>query len=406
MNVIKFPDIETNRIAIKLSSASERMVKKGHPWVFDKGILKESPGAKAGDLAIIFDERKNKFLAIGLYDPYSPIRIKVLQFHVKSEIGLNWFKEKILLAYGKRKTLLKTETNSYRLLYGENDSFPGMIVDVYAEVLVLKLYSHIWFPYLHEIVPLLMEISGAAVAVLRLSRNLVQKGETFGLTDGQVIEGILADPNIEFQEHGIKFNANVIKGHKTGFFLDHRENRRLIGEMATNKKVLDVFSYAGGFSVHALVGGASSVLSIDISKKALELACANVDLNAKNIVGEHHTLALDAFDALQDLINRREQFDLVIIDPPSFAKSAKEISSARVSYHRLAKLGVSLTKKGGTLMLASCSSRIKADDFFAINEEAMAALNSKLTLYKKTFHDVDHEASFEEGKYLKAGYYK
>lgn len=404
--MIEFPKIATNRIAIKLSSASERMVKKGHPWVFEKGIVKESPGAKAGDLAIIFDERRNKFLALGLYDPYSPIRIKVMQFHVKGEIGKSWFDDKIKTAYEKRAALLETNTNSYRLIFGENDFFPGLIADVYAGVMVVKLYSHIWFPYLHEIIPSLIKVAKAKSVVLRLSRNLVQQGDTFSFEDGQIIHGELSDPNIAFIEHGIKFNANVIKGHKTGFFLDHRENRRMVGTMAKGKKVLDVFSYAGGFSVHALVGGADSVLSIDISKKALELASANVELNVGQISGIHHTLATDAFEALQDLINKREKYDLVIIDPPSFAKSAKEISSAKVSYTRLAKLGISLTAKGGTLLLASCSSRISADDFFAINEEAIASLNSSLSLFQKTFHDVDHQPNFEEGKYLKAGYYR
>ncbi len=404
--MIALPEIKTNRIAIKLSSASERMVKKNHPWVFEKGIVKESPGAKAGDLVIIFDERKNKFLALGLYDPYSPIRIKVLQFHVKGEIGDAWFRDKIQGAFEKRKPLLETDTNSYRLIFGENDFFPGLIADVYADVLVVKLYSHIWLPYLKDIIPFLVEVSEVSTCVLRLSRNLMQQGDTFGLEDGQVILGTLENPNVGFVEHGIKFNANVIKGHKTGFFLDHRENRRMIGNMAAGKKVLDVFSYAGGFSVHALVGGATSVLSVDISKKALSLASANVKLNADQISGKHKTWAMDAFDALQELINKREQFDLVIIDPPSFAKSAKEILPAKVSYNRLAKLGVSLTKQGGTLLLASCSSRIKADEFFEINEGAIDALGSGLKLYKKTFHDIDHQPNFEEGKYLKAGYYK
>ena len=403
--MIEFPEIKVNRIAIKLSSASERMVKKGHPWIFEKGIVKESPGAKAGDLAIIFDERKNKFLAIGLYDPYSPIRIKLLQFHTKAEIGKAWFEEKIKAAYVKRLSLFETATNSYRLLFGENDLFPGLIVDKYNHVIVVKLYSHIWFPYLADIIPIIKEITGAECGVLRLSRNLMTTQNTFGLENGSYLFGKLEDENILFQEHGVKFKANVIHGHKTGFFLDHRENRRMIGTMSKGKEVLDVFSYAGGFSVHALVGGAKSVSSLDISPQALKLASANVELNKEKIVGEHHTIARDAFEVLQEFVSQNKKFDLVIIDPPSFAKSAKEISGALNSYARLAKLGIKLTKKNGVLLLASCSSRIKADEFFAINEEAIQNENSKLKLRKKTFHDVDHPIGFEEGKYLKAGYY-
>lgn len=403
--MIAFPEIKVNRIAIKLSTASERMVKKGHPWIFEKGIIKESPGAKAGDLAIIFDEKKNKFLAIGLYDPYSPIRIKLLQFHTKAEIGKAWFDEKIKQAYEKRKSLFETKTNSYRLIFGENDLFPGLIVDKYNHVIVVKLYSHIWFPYLADIIPILKEIAQADCGVLRLSRNLMTTRDTFGLENGSYLFGKLEDENILFEEHGVKFKANVIHGHKTGFFLDHRENRRLVGTMSKGKEVLDVFSYAGGFSVHALVGGAAHVTSLDISPHALKLASANVELNQDRVVGKHHTIARDAFEVLQEFVRNNKKFDLVIIDPPSFAKSAKEISGAINSYARLAKLGIKLTKSSGVLLLASCSSRISADDFFAINEEVIKNENSKLKLQRKSFHDVDHPIGFAEGSYLKAGYY-
>ena len=403
--MIEFPEIKVNRIAIKLSPASERMVKKGHPWIFEKGIVKESPGAKAGDLAIIFDEKKNKFLAVGLYDPYSPIRIKLLQFHTKAEIGEDWFKQKIKEAFDKRTSLLSTDTNSYRLIFGENDSFPGLIVDCYNHVIVLKLYSHIWFPFLKFIVPMLKDIAKAECGILRLSRNLMNSDENFGLENGSYLFGKLEDENIEFREHSVKFKANLIHGHKTGFFLDHRENRRLVGTISEGKEVLDVFSYAGGFSVHALVGGAKNVTSLDISAQALNLASANVKLNQDNIVGEHKTIAQDAFEVLQDFVKQNRKFDLVIIDPPSFAKSAKEIPAAINSYSRLARLGVQLTKSSGILLLASCSSRIKADQFFEINDKAIQLENSKLKLQKKTFHDIDHPVGFEEGKYLKAGYY-
>ncbi len=403
--MINFPDIKVNRIAVKLSSASERAVKKGHPWIFEKGIIKETQGAKAGDLAIIFDDRKNKFLAVGLYDPFSPIRIKLLQFHTKAEIGENWFRQKIEEAYEKRKKLLETDTDSYRLIFGENDFFPGLIVDCYNHAIVIKLYSHIWFPYLYQIVPILKDISGAVCGILRLSRNLISSEETFGLKNGSYLFGSLEDENVLFREHGVKFKANLIHGHKTGFFLDHRENRRLVGTLSENKEVLDVFSYAGGFSVHALVGGAKSVTSLDISSQALDLASANVDLNKDQIKGTHKTIAQDAFEALGKLVASKKKFDLVIIDPPSFAKSAKEIPAAENSYARLAKLGIKLTKPDGVLLLASCSSRISADDFFRINQEAIQRENSNLRLKKKTFHDVDHPVIFEEGRYLKAAYY-
>lgn len=394
----------TKRIAIKLKPATERMVKKGHPWVFDKGIIKQSEKGQAGDLAIIFDTKKNKFLACGLYDPNSPIRIKVLQVHQSATINSEWFKQKIEKAYKIRKPLISRNTNSYRLIYGENDGLPSCIVDVYDTVLVVKLYSAIWFPYLDEILPHLLAVSECKTAVLRLSRSVqsLQNNPTY--EDGQILAGELDSEEVIFKEHGLLFSANVIKGHKTGYFLDHRHNRRKVGEMVKGKTVLDLFSYAGGFSVHALAKGAKAVTSLDISAQALELAKKNVALNPHK--GYHKTMAMDVFDGLNLLIRKKEYFDIVIIDPPSFAKKASEIEKAKESYKRLVKLGSKLVKKGGVLVMASCSSRIIATDFFTLVEETLATQPLKVKIIQKTHHDIDHPINFAEGAYLKCGYYK
>ena len=397
-----FPKIETNRLAIKLKPAAERMVKRGHPWIFDEGIVKQSAEGKAGDLAIIFDQKKNKFLACGLYDPDSPIRIKIIQFQTSANINGDFFREKITKAHDIRQPLLATQTNSYRLIYGENDSFPGLIADVYADVLVLKLYSWIWLPYLNDILTHLVQISSCKTVVLRLSRKL--ENNTLGLSDGQVIFGTLEDEVVIFQEHGLRFAANVIRGHKTGYFLDHRENRRRVGELSKGKTVLDVFAYAGGFSVHALVGGASAVTSLDISAQALLIAEQNAAFNPHT--GTHKTIAADAFAALDDLAAERKTYDIVVIDPPSFAKRAKEIDKAKHSYRRLAILGAKLVRKGGILVLASCSSRINPDDFFEICETAIASVRHSNKLMEQTFHDIDHPIAFPEGAYLKCGYWR
>ncbi len=397
-----FPEIKTNRIAIKLTPAAERMVKRGHPWVFDEGIAKQNQAGKSGDLAIIFDQKKNKFLACGLYDPDSPIRIKIIQSHTSATINSDFFREKIEKAYNIRKPLFNSQTNSYRLIYGENDGFPGLIADVYAGVLVIKLYAWIWLPYLNDILSHLIQISACETVVLRLSRKL--ENNDFGYSDGQVIFGTLEDEVVIFQEHGLRFSANVIRGHKTGYFLDHRHNRKRVGELAKGKTVLDVFAYAGGFSVHALASGASAVTSLDISAQALQIAEQNAALNPHT--GIHTTLAADAFAALDDLAAERKTFDIVVIDPPSFAKRAKEIDKAKHSYRRLAILGAKLVRKGGILVLASCSSRVSADDFFDICETAIASIRHSSELIEKTFHDIDHPVSFPEGAYLKCGYWR
>lgn len=393
-----------SRIAIKLKPAAERQVKKGHPWVFEGSIIKQSGEAEAGDLAIIFDQKKNKFLACGFYDPDSPIRVKLLQFHQSAKIDSDWFKTKIEEAFELRKPLLQTDTNSYRLLYGENDGMPGFIADVYAGVLVIKLYSAIWFPYLEEIIPHLTAVSQCEVIVLRLSRNLQGSAHSHAFSDGQILKGALKDEVIVFREHGLRFSANVIHGHKTGYFLDHRHNRKRIGELAKDKRVLDVFAYAGGFSVHALVGGAKEVTSVDISAKALEVAQANAALNPSK--GIHKTWAVDAFAGLEQMIQEGKQFDLIIIDPPSFAKRESEIATAKKKYIELARLGAKLTASGGTLLLASCSSRVVADEFFILSEEGIVSAERDFQLLEKSFHDIDHPIQIMEGAYLKAGYYR
>ncbi len=398
------PEIKTKRLAIKLRPSSEKMVKRKHPWIFSDSIIKQNIEGTPGDLVIIYDAKKNNFLACGLYDPYSPIRVKLIEFGKPAQINEGWFATKIQNAYDIRKSLLQTDTNSYRLIFGENDYLPGFIADVYDHILVVKLYSHIWFPYLNFLISHLIEISGCKVVVLRLNRLLQSKGDTYGLSDGQVLYGTLENEVVIFKEHGVLFSANVIKGHKTGYFLDHRHNRKRVGELSKNKSVLDVFSYAGGFSVHALAGGAKEVTSLDISAQALEMAKKNANLN--NHKGVHKIIVADAFEALQDLINGNKQFDIVVIDPPSFAKRESEINKAKKGYTRLAKLGARLVAPNGILVLASCSSRVIAHDFFEISEEAIADTRRPFKVLEKTYHDTDHPINFAEGAYLKCGYYE
>ena len=392
------------RLAVKLNAKGEQFVVKGHPWVFSNSIVKINDDAKTGDLAIIFSKNKNKVVGLGLYDADSPIRIKIIHnADTKVEINSDFFHHKIEVAFEKRSELLRSKTNSYRLLFGENDGFPGLIADVYDTVLVVKLYSEIWLPYLEPILESLQQISNAETVVMRLSRSL-QNSQNHKLKDGDVIFGTLENEVVEFIEHGVNFSANVIKGHKTGYFLDHRDNRRRVGELSKGKTVLDVFSYAGGFSVHALANGATEVTSLDISKQALDMARENGKLN--EYTGMHKTISGDAFNEMKVLIEKGKTFDIVVIDPPSFAKQQSEIELAKKKYAQLAELGEKLTAKNGLLVLASCSSRVLAQSFFDLNSRV---LNSQARLFEtelKTKHDSDHPIAFAEGAYLKCGYYR
>ncbi len=397
-------DYKPKRLAIKLNAKGEQYVLKGHPWVFSNSITKINEDAKTGDLAIIFSKNKNRVIGLGLYDVNSPIRIKMLHSGTeKAEINAAFFQNKTKEAFNKRQSLLETNTNSYRLIFGENDGFPGLIADVYASVLVVKIYSEIWLPYLEPILKNLQQTSNAETVVIRLSRSL-ENSKSHQLKNGAVVYGTLENEVVQFVEHGVNFSANVIKGHKTGYFLDHRANRKQVGAWSKGKTVLDVFSYAGGFSVHALANGAKEVTSLDISKQALEIAVQNGKLN--NYSGVHKTIAGDAFEELKELIKNKITYDVVVIDPPSFAKQASEIELAKKKYAQLAELGEQLTAKNGLLVLASCSSRVIAQTFFDINNQVLSSKNRTYSLKLKTQHDVDHPIGFPEGAYLKSGYYQ
>jgi 23S rRNA (cytosine1962-C5)-methyltransferase len=397
-------NFQPKRLAVKLSSKGEQFVVKGHPWVFSNSIVKINDDAKTGDLAVIFSKTKNKVIGLGFYDEDSPIRIKIIHnAETKVEVNSGFFHQKIKDALEKRSDLLQTNTNSYRLLFGENDGFPGLIADVYDRVLVVKLYSEIWLPYLESVLKSLQEISNAQTVVIRLSRNL-QNSKNHTLLDGEVVFGTLTNEVVEFVEHGVKFTANVIKGHKTGYFLDHRANRKRVGEFSKGKTVLDVFSYAGGFSVHALANGATEVTSLDISKQALDIARENSKLNAYS--GVHKTISGDAFQEMKALIEKGKTFDVVVIDPPSFAKQQSEIDLAKKKYAQLADLGEKLTSKKGLLVLASCSSRVLAQSFFDLNTRVLSSQSRLFETVLKTQHDDDHPISFPEGAYLKCGYYR
>lgn len=404
MNLSKY-EYPVQRIGTKLRPAAEKKVKQGHPWVFDQGVASQKKVPNLGDIAVVFDQKKNKFLGIGLWDVFSPIRIKMLHTGAPIQIGPDFFEDKIKKAALLRQPLLETDTNSYRLVFGENDGLPGLIADVYDHVLVVKLYSGIWLPHLQAVLEPLLAASQCTTMVLRLSRSLQQLAQwPAALKDGTLLAGTLANENIIFKEYGLQFSANVIHGHKTGYFLDHRHNRYQVQQLAKNKRVLDVFAYAGGFSVHALAGGAQSVISIDISAQALEMAEKNAALNGLEKGLE--TRAVDAFEGMKALQTAGQTFDLVIVDPPAFAKQAKEVPTALYQYQRLTQLAIPLVAAGGILLAASCSSRVLDVDFYAANEKELKKSGRKWEVWKKTAHDIDHPTTFPEGAYLKSAYYQ
>ena len=226
----QLPQRAEKNISVRVKSAAERAVRQGHPWVFEDAIVKQSHLGNGGDLAVIYDRADNNFLAVGLYDPLSPIRIKVLQSLQPMRINQGFFADKLRAAQAKRQPLISTETTGFRLVYGESDGFPALIIDRYGNTLVLKLYTTAWIPHLKALIQALQETVIFDELVLRLSRTLqsdrLNVARLFGLRDGQQLIGDNLSGQVEFVENGLLFQADVIKGHKTGFFFDQRDNRQ------------------------------------------------------------------------------------------------------------------------------------------------------------------------------------
>jgi len=395
----QIPRPSAKRIALRINASAERALRQGHPWVFDQSITAQSHTGVPGDLAVIFDD-KRRFLAIGLYDPTSAIRVRILQSRDSASINTDWFQSKLVTAAHLRAGLEAKNTTGYRLVHGENDGLPGLVLDRYADTLVLKLYTPAWIPHLKDFCDALSQISPATHLILRLNRLLQKQTKyLYDLSDGMTLSLQTPPSLILFKENGLVFESDPINGQKTGFFLDQRDNRMRVERLSKNKSVLNVFAYTGGFSVYAARGGAKEVVSVDVSALALEGAVHNMEHNKLTV--HHEIIAEDAFDVLARKATQKRLFDMVIIDPPMFAQSEKQIETALSAYRKLTRLGLSVLRKGGTLVQASCSSRVDNDTFFESIHQSAKEAGRKLTEIERTGHAIDHPTRFKEGAYLK-----
>jgi 23S rRNA (cytosine1962-C5)-methyltransferase len=385
--------------------AAETSIRKGHPWLFADSIRDQNRPGKTNETAVIYD-RQNKFLALGLFDADSPIRVRLLIAGKPQELNSAWWRRRLSDALQRREGLFDDQTTGYRCINGESDGWPALVLDRYGSNLVLKLYSAIWLPRIQEITSLLVEQLEPERVVLRLSRNIQQvAGSEFSLVEGQVLSGpALKDPVI-FKENGLFLEADIIRGQKTGFFLDQRENRSEVGRLASGANVLNAFSFSGGFSLYVARAGAQSVTDLDISRHALESSQRNFALNnsTPNIAASRHELIqADAFEWLEQNLNRR--FNLVILDPPSLAKRQTEQEGALRAYRRLVKAALGHLEAGGTLVACSCSAHVSSSDFFQAVKETAAASRRVFRVIRTSAHAEDHPATFPEAHYLKAIY--
>ncbi|HEY6170374.1 MAG TPA: class I SAM-dependent methyltransferase [Verrucomicrobiae bacterium] len=399
------PVKSAGRLRLHVTAAAERNLRAGHPWLFSDSIREQSRVGELGELAVIYD-RDDKFLAIGLFDPDSPLRARMLHTGKPLTLDAAWWQQRLRAALDRRTGLFDAQTTGYRLIHGENDGWPGLVLDRYGDTLVLKLYTAAWLPRLDEIVALIAEMLKPTRLVLRLSRNIQTVArERFNRNDGEIITGPPLTGPVNFLETGIAFEAEVQRGQKTGFFLDQRENRRLVETLARGRDVLNAFSFSGGFSLYAARGGAKSVTDLDISPHALEGARRNFALNqriAAVATCRHEQVQADAFEWLAQRPSR--QFDLIILDPPSLAKREAERARAIQAYRNANADAIRWLAPGGILVTASCSAHVTNEEFFGAVRQAARDSARKFTELQTTAHPPDHPAGFPEAHYLKTIY--
>jgi 23S rRNA (cytosine1962-C5)-methyltransferase len=388
-------------LRLRVTSTAEWKVRSGHPWVFADSIKSQNRAGQAGELAVIYDKWDN-FLAIGLFDPLSPLRVRVLHAGKPQTVNEEWWRERLREPLKRREEIFDERTTGYRFIHGENDGWPALVLDRFADTAVLKLYSVVWLGRLQQMASLIRDYVPVRRLVLRLSRNLQGAAAKEGLEDGMILFGVPIEGPVLFQENGLVFEADVLKGQKTGFFLDQRENRVKVGELARGRTVVNAFSFSGGFSVYAAAGGAVSVSDIDISAHALEAASRNFQRNQKVTGGcSHETIKADVFGWLKQTTRR---FGVVVLDPPSLAKKESEREGAMEAYGRLASMGTGCVEDGGILVAASCSAHVSAEEFFDAVRSNARKSGRRFRELEVTRHPVDHPAKFPEAAYLKCIY--
>ena len=397
-----------SRLRLRITAAAENQIRLGHPWVFADSVREQNRYGVAGELAVIFD-REDKFFAVGFFDPESPIRVRILHVGKPQNIDAAWWQSRFDAAVDRRTSLFDERTTGYRLINGESDGWPGLVLDRYDQTCVVKLYTASWLPMLGQISTLIRDRLLPEQIVLRLSRNLQSTASKLSepKKDGDILSGTLASETVVFMENGIRFEANVNRGQKTGFFLDQRGNRREVEQLADGREVLNAFSFSGGFSLYAARGGAKSVTDLDISAHALTAAERNFKLNLSDeriAKCPHERVQGDAFEWLTDGGSRK--FGLIVLDPPSLAKREAERAGAIRAYARLAESGIRRLAGGGILAACSCSAHVSADEFFGAVRQAAMNSGRRFMEMKTTHHAPDHPATFKEAEYLKGIFLK
>lgn len=388
--------MKTGFAKVVLNKGKDRSVRLFHPWIFSGAIARIEGKPEEGDLVEVFSA-ENSYLATGHYHDGS-IKVRIISFQ-PTEAGQDFWTEKIGNAYQMRKNLGlldSGETNVYRLIHAEGDGVPGLIIDVYGDTAVIQSHTVGIHHAKKFITEALTKVLGKDLSTIYdKSADTMSKQSAITVEDA-FLKG--TRESITVKENGILFKVNWVEGQKTGFFIDQRENRALLGRYSSGKKVLNTFSYSGGFSMYALKAGATEVHSIDSSKKAEQLAVENAELNGCSDRHTFHTL--DAFDFLK---KSDEQYDLIILDPPAFAKHLSSVDKAMIGYRNLNTEGFKKVNSGGLLFTFSCSQVMDKVLFRKVVFQAAAQAKKKVRILYQLSQGPDHPINIyhPEGEYLK-----
>ncbi len=385
-------------LTLQLNRNLTRSVKRGHPWVYGDA-LRRRPKATPGSRAILLDHKKGRAIGRGFYDPGSPLALRLCTAEAEETLDEAWAERRLERALALRQPLFTARTQqtttAFRLFNGEGDGLPGLICDLYGDTAVLQLDGAgpkgFWNP----------DGIAAWLADRLALGSVYEKYQARQSGRGRALWGPLPTEPVPFLENGLRFTADVIHGQKTGFFLDQRENRQRMRAWAEGRRVLNVFGYTGGFSVYAGRGGATDVTTVDLAEPALALADAHWRLNDLP-PAQHRSQTADAFDFLARAAKQRQQWALVILDPPSFAPAKAALPQALKAYHKLIAAGAAVTSAGGLLAAASCSSHIDEATFLEACETGISQARRRATLVGSYGQPADHPSPLvlREFRYL------
>lgn len=385
---------------VKLKKGKESIIKFRHPWIFSGAIDKVENVEENGQLVLV-SSSNNQPLAIGSYSFYSQIAVRIWSFDISSKVDKSLLLKRFNSALELRKNIInRSETNAFRVINSESDHIPGLIVDFYAGYYVIQFLSAGVEYFRKEIIEIISNQSDC-IGIYERSDSDVRIKENLPLQT-KLLFGDSIPEKVLIKENGICFGVDIQKGHKTGFYLDQRDNRLILKNFCKNKNILNCFCYTGGFSAYALTNGANYVVNIDSSAKALELANENHRLNfiSDDI---YENIEADVFKTLRTFREENRKFDIVILDPPKFADSAANIQKAARAYKYINLLSLQLLNHGGFLFTFSCSGHISRDLFNKIVNDAALDAGREIKFLSYLNQSKDHPilSSFPESYYLK-----